>query len=319
MVPEISIVIVNWNTKLHLIKCLKSIKLQNINIQVIVVDNGSTDGSQEAIKKTFPWVKLIEIGENVGFPKGNNIGIKQSDGKYVLLLNPDTKLSEGNLEEMYRFMEENSEVGMATCRINYPDGRIQYEAGRNFPSLSMFLFEAFYLHMLFPKNKVFNKRLIGNWDHNSSREVPCISGAYMFIRKKVIDEIGLLDDAIFMYFEDIDYCYRTKVGGWKIFYYNDNSIIHCSGAARKKSEMDFRGNQVDVPYRFFLKHHSLSEANYFRIIYLLNCLVKIVISLVLQPIKFINKDFLDNTSLFKYRLYFKKIHYIITKEVIIAS
>jgi hypothetical protein len=306
--PNLSIIIVTWNNKEDITPCIKSIEKQCCFAEVIVVDNASTDGTCEAIKMDFPWIKLIELSENLGFPKANNIGINISRGEYILLLNPDTIIPGGNLNTMYELMENHRDIGVSTCIIKYPTGRIQFEAGRRFYSLIDFLFTAIYLNVLFP-NTCLNYQLIGNWDHKSSRSVDCISGAYMFIRKNVLEQIGILDETFFMYFEDVDLCYRVRQAEWKIWYESSTYIIHSGGSSRKKSKIDFSNNRVDVPYFFFVKHYGKNKNLFFKYVFIFHIVTRLAIALILYLPGYFLHNLRETTNLFNYKLYKKMLIY----------
>ena len=234
---HLSIIIVNYNTKDLTLQCLKSV-YENIpsalEVEVFLVDNASTDGSIEAINKSFPQVQLIVNESNLGFSAANNRAIKKADGKYILLLNSDTVIFPDTLSTMLDYMERHPEVGAAGCKVVLPDGRLDKACKRSFPTPSNALFHALQLHKLFPNSEKFGAYNLTYLPEDQISDVECLVGAFMMVRKTTIDEIGLLDETFFMYGEDIDWCYRIKQAGWRITYYPKTRIIHYKGSSAKK-------------------------------------------------------------------------------------
>ena len=208
---KLSVVIVSYNVRDYLENCLQSVSraLEGIEGEVFVVDNHSDDDSVEAVRSQYPWVRLIENQENMGFSRANNIAIREARGEYVLLLNPDTIVEEATLREVLRFMEEHPKAGGAGVMMHNADGSLAPESRRALPTpwvscLKMLGFTKRYYMSHLP------------WDQPSRIEV--ISGAFCFLRKKALDEVGLLDEDFFMYGEDIDLSYRLMKGGWENWY-----------------------------------------------------------------------------------------------------
>ncbi|MCX8057314.1 MAG: glycosyltransferase [Ignavibacteria bacterium] len=253
---ELSIIIVNYNVKAFLQNCLLSIlkATEKISSEIIVVDNASDDGSVEIVKKNFPNVKLIESKENLGFSRANNIGLKISQGKYICLINPDTIVEENTFEEMIQFMERNPEVGLAGCKILNPDGTFQLACRRSFPTPWVAFTKIIGLSKVFPKSKLFAKYNLTYLDENKSYEVDAVSGSFMFFRREVYEKIGGLDETFFMYGEDLDYCYRVKKAGYKVYYVHSTKIIHFKGESTKRSNIDELKHFYDA-MRLFVKKH----------------------------------------------------------------
>lgn len=233
---DLSIVIVNWKVKDLLEKCLQSIfkETKNISFEVFVVDNNSEDGSIEMVREKFPQVNLTASMENLGFAKGNNLAIKKSRGRYVLLLNPDTEILENALEKIVRFMDEHLECGIAGCKLLNPDLSLQSSV-RSFPDISSQIFILLKLHHLFPYSKAMYKYLAHNFDYEKTQEVDQVMGAFMMIRREVLDKIGLLDENFWIWFEEVDFCKRAKTVGWKILYTPEAKIIHHYGQSFKQA------------------------------------------------------------------------------------
>lgn len=282
---ELSIVIINWNVKEALKNCLTSIynNSKNVQLEILVVDNASSDGSGDMVKKFFPKTNLIENTENLGFPKACNLGIKASKGDFILLLNSDTIVLPMTLDKAVTFMKVHPDIGALGCKLLNKDGTIQYEGGRNFPSLYSMFIESFYLHMLFPKSKFFAKRLMGYWNHEDDREVPCLSGSFMMLRKKAVDEVGLLDEQFQGWFEDMDYCFRLHKNSWKIFYLGSTAIIHIGGLSANKSDKKLWRFWGPINWFFFYKYHGRGAAEIFRLIAIMRASFRIIVAMVLYP------------------------------------
>jgi len=255
---DLSIVIVNWNTGYCLRNCLESIYKQTnrVDFEILVVDNCSIDGSPEMVKKFFPKVLLIRNRENLGFAKANNQAIRASTGRYVLLLNPDTVVLDKALVRMVSFLDEHPDIGALGCKILTEGGQIDFRGGRRFPSL----WSEFCIHSglasLFPTAKPFGQYLMSYWDHEDSREVDLITGACMMVRREVIRQVGLLDEDLFMYAEDVEWCYRIKKAGWKIFYYADAAIVHLGEQSVKFLKIPMSIEGLRSMNLFFAKHHG---------------------------------------------------------------
>lgn len=245
---KLSIVIVSYNVRDYLENCLQSVSraLEGIEGEVFVVDNHSDDDSVEAVRSQYPWVRLIENQENMGFSRANNIAIREARGEYVLLLNPDTIVEKSTLREVLRFMEEHPKAGGAGVMMHNADGSLAPESRRALPTpwvscLKMLGFTKRYYMSHLP------------WDQPSRIEV--ISGAFCFLRKKALDEVGLLDEDFFMYGEDIDLSYRLMKGGWENWYL-PYPITHFKGKSTQKSDYRY----VHIFYKamliFFRKHYS---------------------------------------------------------------
>ncbi len=258
--PEISIVIVNYNVKDFLLQCIRSIESasKKIPTEVIVADNNSSDGSCEFLGPLFPNVKFIQLDENLGFAKANNIGIKQSNGKYVLILNPDTILQEDTLEVMYDYMENHSEVACAGCKVLNSDGSFQLACRRGFPTPWASFTKLFGLQKLFPNSKLFAKYNQTFRSIDETYYIDSVIGAFMFCRKDAIDEVDSFDEAFFMYGEDIDLCYRLAQKGWKTSYVHSTSIIHFKGESTRRSSINEIKHFYEAMRIFSKKHYSSS-------------------------------------------------------------
>ncbi len=257
---DLSIIIVNYNVKEFLQNLLHSIDkaAQNISHEIIVIDNASDDGSVEFLQKKFPSLKVIANKENLGFGKANNIGMNIAEGKYFLLLNPDTLLSENTLQEMMSFMERTPGAGMAGCKILNPDGTLQLACRRSFPGPWTSFCKVTGLSSFFPNSRIFARYNLTYLDENKTYEVDAISGSFMMMRKDVYKKAGGFDENFFMYGEDLDLCYRIQKAGYKVYYVHSTQIIHYKGESTKRSSIDDTKLFYDAMHLFVKKHFSTS-------------------------------------------------------------
>ncbi|MUG73955.1 glycosyltransferase family 2 protein [Paenibacillus validus] len=233
---DLSIIVLNYNTKQLTLNCLESIRnsVTEYLYEIILVDNHSTDGSIEAFEKHYPEIELIRNQVNVGFSKGNNQAMKIARGRYVLLLNSDTIVNSDTLDVMLQFMDQQPTVGAAGCKVVLPDGSLDKACRRGFPTPSASFYYAFGFAKLFPRVPRFNQYQLSYLDPDQDYPVDCLVGAFMMVRREVIDQVGMLDEDFFMYGEDIDWCYRIKEAGWGIHYYPYTEIVHYKGASSRR-------------------------------------------------------------------------------------
>lgn len=231
---DLSIIILSYNTKELLRECLLSIrhnKPRAINYEVIVVDNASVDSSAEMVRKEFPDVMLIANAKNLGFSAGNNVGIPKAKGRYVLFLNPDTLVYSKTLETMVKFMDKNLDVGAATCKVLLKNGRLDDSCHRGFPTPWRAFCHFSGLSKIFPKLALFSGYNLTYKSLSSIHEIDSCSGAFMIVRQKAGKEVGWWDEDYFWYGEDLDFCYRLKGRGWKIYFVPTVKILHYKGAS----------------------------------------------------------------------------------------
>lgn len=233
---DLSIIIVSYNTKELLKQTVDSVLNTSVGIEyeIIVVDNASSDGSVGMLNDNYKGITVIENSDNVGFSKANNIGIKKSTGRYVLLLNSDTVVKENCFRDCLKYMEEHKDVGALGPRISLLDGRLDRACKRGFPTPEASLYYFLKLDKKYPQSEKYGRYNMTYLSEHETNEVDCLVGAFMMVRKEVIDKIGLLDEEFFMYGEDIDWCYRIKEAGYKNIYYPVAEIIHYKGASSKK-------------------------------------------------------------------------------------
>lgn len=262
---KLSVIIVNYNVKHFIEQCLFSVikASENIKTEIFVVDNNSVDGSVTLIKEKFPQVTLIENKVNTGFSVANNQAIKQASGEYILLLNPDTVVQEDTFTKVISFMDENPQAGGLGVKMLDGQGNFAPESKRGLPTPEVAFYKMFGFAKFFPKSKRFGKYHLSYLSENEVHEIDVISGAFMLMRKNVLDKIGLLDETFFMYGEDIDLSYRITKAGYKNYYYPHTQIIHYKGESTKRSSL----NYVVIFYKamaiFSKKHFSGSNAFWF--------------------------------------------------------
>ena len=253
---DLSIIIVNYKSKDFTDACIRSIyeNTDKISFEIIVIDNDSNDGCMEMLNIKHPKVKGYQNKENSGFSKANNIGIRLSTGRYLLLLNPDTLIRDRALEKMVSFMGANSNAGIAGCRVENPNGTLQRACRRSLPTPLVAFFRLSGLGRLFPKSKVLAKYNLSHIRENKQIEVDAVSGAFLMFRNEVLEDIGGLDEDYFMYAEDIDFCYRANRKGWKVMYYPGTRITHFKGESSKHLSMKATKAFYDSMAIFFRKN-----------------------------------------------------------------
>jgi GT2 family glycosyltransferase len=254
----LSIVIVNYNVRDLLKRCLESVFKyeKDIEFEVIVVDNNSNDLSQEMLKRDFPQVKLFENKRNLGFSRGCNQGIKESRGRYILLLNPDSELTPGGLKTMIDSMDSQPELGICGPKMTDQEGNLQFSC-RSFPSyLTAISSSQSVLNRIFPDNFLSQKYLLKNQDHSEIREVDWVSGSCLLAKREMLEKVGLLDERFYMYVEDVDLCYRAKMAGFFVYYFPSVVVIHHVGKSTQKKKIDMLVEHHKSMYHFYNKHHD---------------------------------------------------------------
>ena len=254
---DVSIIIVNWNTKELLRDCLSSVyeHAGDIDYEIIVIDNASTDGSAEMVKNDFGQVILIENTENRGFAAANNQGMAVAKGRYVLLLNSDTIVLDNAIAKTVRFADENPRAAVTGCRVLNPDRTLQRTCFR-FPSILNMLLSSTYLYKLFPKNRFFGREQMTWWDRNDVRQVDVVTGCYMLVRREAIEQVGMMDEGFFIYGEETDWCYRFKNEGWKVMFAPIGQIIHFGGQSTAQRPVAMIVQLRLSILKFMKKHYS---------------------------------------------------------------
>lgn len=235
----ISIIILNYKAKGLLKNCLNSIYryTENLDFEIIVVDNNSKDGVKKMLETNFSKVKFIQAKKNLGFSKGNNLGIKKAQGKYLVIINPDTTLIENSFKKMRDFMEEHKDIGIIGPQLINPDRSIQYTRC-NFPEFLMPIYRRSFLKKINYFKKKIDLYLTKDKDYNQTIKTDWIFGACLFVRKEAIDKVGLLDERFFLGFEDLDWCKRFWQYGYEVWYFPKTKIIHYPHRFSKKGLLD---------------------------------------------------------------------------------
>jgi GT2 family glycosyltransferase/lipopolysaccharide/colanic/teichoic acid biosynthesis glycosyltransferase len=281
---DLSLIIVNWNTRDFLDKSLESIfrTTKDISFEIIVVDNNSKDDSVNMIKEKYPDVKIIANKKNEGFAKANNRGIKKSKGAYILLLNPDTLLMGEPLSMLVDFMKKNDDIGVCGCKVLNKDGSIEPACRRGIPTPKAALYRFIGLNKIFAKNPRFAKYNLSHLNPHKISEVDAISGSFFMLKREVIEKTGLLDETFFLYGEEIDWCYRIKNSGWKIVYNPNAEIIHYKGGSSRQNKLRSFYEFYHSMFIFHEKHFSDKSSA------AVNMFVKIGIILRAISLSFIN-------------------------------
>jgi O-antigen biosynthesis protein len=253
---KVSVVIVNYNVRDLVLNSVASLRgaLEGIDGEIIVVDNGSSDGAIEALNARFPEVVTIALESNLGFGAANNIGIERARGEFILLLNPDTIVEEKTVRTMLAFMDAKPECGIAGCRVLLPDGTLDKASKRGFPSPWSSFCKVFGLSTLFPKSKVFGGYNMTYVADDVTARIEAISGCFMFCRAGVLRALGGFDTDYFMYGEDLDLCYRATRLGWHIYYHPGTTIIHVKGESTRRSSLDSLAVFYEAMEIFARKH-----------------------------------------------------------------
>ena len=274
---DLSIVIVNWNTREFLDWCLASIyeSLSGSGFEVIVADNNSSDGSAKMIRKKYPRVRLIENKMNYGFARASNQAIRESRGRYVLILNSDTTLFSGTIEKLIEFMDGRKDAGAVSPRILNVDGSIQ-SLGRDLPSLSNTFLQYFLPYKFYRIIQDFLRR-----KNEEIFEVDGLSGSAMLIRKKTLVSVGLFDEKLPLYAEDIDLCYRIKKAGWKMYCCASVSISHLEGASTSLVPVKSKVKADIAPYAYFEKHYGKRVALLVRMMIAISAAMRMMAWLIL--------------------------------------
>ncbi len=262
---KLSIIIVNYNVKYFLEQCLISVQnaCKNISAEIIVVDNNSVDGSVEMLREKFSDIQLIANKDNTGFSKANNQALAISKGEYALLLNPDTVVQEDTFSKCIEYMDQHPDTGGLGVKMVDGKGLFLPESKRGLPTPAVAFYKIFGLSTLFPNSKKFGQYHLSFLDKDDNHEIEVLSGAYMFMRKSVLDKIGFLDETFFMYGEDIDLSYRIILDGNKNVYFSDTSIIHYKGESTKKGSLNYVFVFYNAMIIFAKKHFSQKNAAIF--------------------------------------------------------
>jgi len=266
--PDVTVVVVAYNALPWIERCLESVRGR----PTIVVDHGSTDGTLELVRERFPEARLLER-ENRGMGAGNNAGIREADGRYVFLLNPDAWVLADGIERLVAFADEHPEAAVVGPRLRNPDGTLQRSV-RGEPSLWRLATEYLFIRKLAPRSRLLNPLYAGGFGHDSVREAEWLSGPALLVRRRAIDAVGLFDEAFFMFGEETDWLTRFRRAGWKVLFFPGAEVVHVGGATHGGSLYveNLRGH-----LRWFDKHRGPREAERVRRLLLWSLRVRAVL------------------------------------------
>ena len=258
---QLSVIILNYNVRYFLEQCVLSVQnaLESLDAEIIVVDNASSDDSCQMMKQRFPNVKLIENKENLGFPKGNNIGVANAKGEYVCILNPDTVVAEDTFIEVLAFAKKQSDLGIVGVKLIDGTGNFLPESKRGTPTPWVAFTKVMGLYKMFPKSKIFGRYYAQHLHQNKTGKVEILVGAFMFLKRDLYLEVAGFDEDCFMYADDIDLSYRILQKGKSNYYYHETTILHYKGESTVKDDAYIRRFQEAM--QFFYKKHFISNGS----------------------------------------------------------
>jgi len=251
--PVVSVIIVTWNGKKYALECLEALLERGnaLPMEIIVVDNASTDGTPEAIRERFPHVLLVRNDANFGFARANNIGIARSRGEYVCLVNSDVVVPAGCLDKMVQYLALHPDIGLLGPKMLSPNGGIGLSVMR-LPTVSNTICCALGLHCIFPASQLFSGFLMEDYEYDRTEDVEVLTGWFWMVPRIALQQVGGLDERFFMYGEDIDWCHRFLKAGWRVVFYSDAEALHYGAASSAKA-----------PTRFYIEMHR-ANLQYFR-------------------------------------------------------
>jgi GT2 family glycosyltransferase len=275
----LSIIIVSWNVRELLAQCLHSIGAHRseLALEAIVVDSASSDGTPEMVREQFPWVRLEACPDNVGFPRGNNIGLGLARGQYILLLNPDTVVVGDALQTLVAYLQANEGVGVVGPQLLNGDGSVQ-SSRRRFPTVALGFLESTWLEPYAPASMLRRYYVLDRPD-DQVLEVDWVTGAALMTRREVVEEVGGLDEAYFMYFEEPDFCRRVKRAGWRVVYVPQAQVVHYVGKSSEQAVTARHINFHRAKLRYYRKYHGALLAFVMRLYFLLSYLYQLLLEL----------------------------------------
>ena len=255
--PLVSALIVSYNVKDLLLDTLRAFYASSdVPVEAVVVDNASRDGSADAVEAEFPQAKVIRQSKNIGFGKANNLGLQRCEGRFVLLLNPDVTVLENCVGRLADFLLVRPDAGAVGPRLRRPDGRIDLAARRGFPTPATAFYRLSGLSRLFPHSSRFSRYNMGHISDQEVHEIDSGTAACLMVRRAAVDKVGFFDPDYFMYGEDLDLCYRLKMGGWKVFYLPSAEAVHFKGASTMQSTRRMLYEFHSAMWVFHHKHYA---------------------------------------------------------------
>jgi GT2 family glycosyltransferase len=255
---DVSVIIVSWNTQELVLQCLKSLESvrTQLSVEIILVDNASADHTVELVREQFPHVRVAQNATNLGFAKANNIGIEISSGEYLALINSDVVVPDGCLEKMVDYMKQHSDIGMLGPKMILRDGSVGPSCYR-FPTVWNWFCNALGLNSVFYGSKSLSDSTMTNFKYDKIQEVDVLTGWFWMVRRRAVDQIGVLDDRFFMYGEDLDWPKRFHDGGWTVVFFPEAEAIHHCGASSAQAPTRFYVEMNRANLQYFRKHHGL--------------------------------------------------------------
>lgn len=271
---DLSIIIVSWNTRDILAQCLRSVFESETarQYEVLVVDNGSSDGSVEMIRESYPQICLFSNKDNVGFARANNQAIAYSSGEYVMLLNPDTVVDNKVIEVLSEFLDDNPDVGAVGPRLLNPDKTLQPSAYPK-PTLAREFWRMFHLDRI----HYFAEYPMQDWQVTVSRDVDALMGACFLVRQKVLDQVGFFDESFYIYSEEIDLCTRIRDFGWRITWVPTVSVEHLGGQSTQQIQQEMFLRLYQGKIQYFRKHHSILEVWLYKLVLMFATLARLAL------------------------------------------
>lgn len=269
---DISIIVVNWNTQALLLQCIDSLKrtAAGLALEIIVVDNASTDGSQAAVRRLHPDVVLLRNRENLGFARATNSGIRRSTGRFVCLVNTDIKVLEGCLGFLHEYLERHPTAGMVGPLAVNEDMTPQFNC-RKVPGVWNCFVESTGLHKMLPMLGPFRGRALAASTYACTHPAECLCGCLMMVRREAVDQVGLLDERFFFYSEDIDWCKRFSAAGWGIVFHPAAIAVHYRGGSSDAAPLHYLVQMERARYQYWQKHHGAAAQAVYRFLKICNC------------------------------------------------
>ena len=255
--PLVSVLVVSYNVRDLRLEARETLfQSGDVELEVVVVDHASADGSAAAVAERFPHVRVIRMQSNVGFGRANNAGLSQCTGRYILLLNPDVKVSPECIARMADFLLVRSEAGAVSPRLMRPDGNLDLAARRSFPTPSVAMYRILGLSRMFPRSRRFGRYNMGHVSASEVHEIDSGTGACLLIRRAAIERVGFVDPDYFMYGEDLDLCFRIKEGGWKVYYLPSAVALHLKGESSRQATQRMLWEFHSAMWTFHDKHYA---------------------------------------------------------------
>lgn len=294
---KLSIIIVSWNVRKELLNCLGSIRKNppSCSYEIIVVDNASTDNTIGVAQRDFPEVELIISETNRGFAAANNLGIQKSRGQYIFFLNPDTIVRSRSLDSLINFMDENKDVGVCGPKLLNLDGSFQ-ESIRGIPTFRAALHRHTAFKYLYIFKGMYRKWVMRDHAYDKQTDVDQVMGAALMTRRSIIDQVGAMDERFFMYYEEVDLCYRIKKAGWRIVYVPESEITHIGGSSSGQIPAEKRIMALTSLLKFFKKHRGSYVTALFALLFKPALVLRDIIEVFSGMIKYISWTLMFNKN-----------------------